>query len=63
MDMAEVDGVDQRNIKNWSNDVFADIYSTKLPLGEIYDLVGVDKRRGYYKSQEQHSRVTIPMKH
>ena len=27
MDMAEVDGVDQQNIGNWSTDVFHDVYS------------------------------------
>ena len=46
MDMAEVDGVDQRNIGNQSNDVFDGVCSTKLPLGAIRTLAEVDKRRG-----------------
>ena len=50
MGMTEVDGVDQRNIGNRSNDVFADVYSIKLPLGATRALAGVDKRRDYYKN-------------
>ena len=30
--------------------MFADVYSTKIPLGTLCDLVGVDKRRDYYKN-------------
>ena len=48
--MAEADGVDQRNIENWSNDVFAAVYNKKLPLGAMRALTGVNKRRGYYKT-------------
>ena len=50
MDMVEVDGFYQRNIGNWSNDVFADVYSINLPLGVMRALSGVNKRRGYYKN-------------
>ena len=55
MDMVEVDGFDQQNIENWSNDRFADVYSTKLSLGTICDLTEVHKRGGYYKN----SRTTF----
>ena len=51
MYMAEVDGVDQQNIGNWSNDVFDGVYSTKLPLGAMCALAEIDKRRGYFKTQ------------
>ena len=49
MDMAEVDRVDQQNIGNFSNDVFSNRYSTKLPLGAMHTLAGVDKRMGCYR--------------
>ena len=46
MDMAEVDGIDHKNIGNWFNGVFDYVYSTKLPLGAICGLARIDKMRG-----------------
>ena len=63
MDMAEVDRVDQKNIGNWSNEVLTNVYSTKLSLGAIRALIGVDKRRGYYKNPMTTFKGDITRKH
>lgn len=50
MDMREVVTDDQKNIGNWSGDVFQNVYSTNLPLPAMRALAGYDIRRGYYKN-------------
>ena len=49
MDMTKIDGIYQRDIRNWYNDVFVDIYSMKISLGTMGDLHETNKRKGYYK--------------
>lgn len=50
MDMLEVISDQQKNIGNWANDVFFNVYNTKLPLAAMRALAGYDTRRGYYKN-------------
>ena len=50
MDMLEVISDQQKNIGNWANDVFFNIYNTKLPMAAMRALSGYDPRRGYYKN-------------
>ena len=61
MDMLEVISDQQQNIGNWANDVFFNVYNTKLPLAAMRALAGYDTRRGYYKILEQDLKGTANM--
>ena len=50
MDMQEVITDEIKNMGNWANDVFSNVYSCKLPLTAMRALAGYDPRRGYYKN-------------
>ena len=50
MDILEVISDQQKNIGNWANNGFFNIYNTKLPLAAMRALSGYDTRRGYYKN-------------
>ena len=59
MDLEEVCGLDQRNMGNWSADVFQKSYSKRLPLGALRALAGFPKEKGKYRS----ARTTFQGEH
>ena len=49
-DLEEVNGQDTRALGNWKQDVFGNVYSTKLPLPAMRVMAGFDKRQGYHSN-------------
>ena len=54
-DMEGVSIIDQRNVGNWTLCVFHRAYSTKVPLGALWDVADFDKKR----SLRRNSRLTF----